>query len=562
MNQMDMNENSTSRTPIGKTSSPERQPNSTSKFYCWLKEGVVVNPFDFLVVEHIKDTKSIGIVSEMTSPSDALSHLANYVSSGFGEPLEEPYVSRLKSTVAEITVLRNTGYVEADGREVEVSMPLPSDRLVYFADSTDIQKAIGVDRIKGESIPAGIIVQSNGLTVPVSLDSDYLLGPEGAHINASGISGLATKTSYLMFLLMAIYQRMQDKVAIIIFNVKQADLLHIHEGAEQETLTRRDEEIYKLLGLRTEPLQNVKYFLPRGPGGTEPDSDDPPSEFSLYAYELADVHSRFDLLFADVPDPYFTLDTFNSRVREDWANGRLVIGTRTPVRRGAGVATVVNWTDMRNVDNQLLVEAYNLHPTTPPRIKRELTRLTSSPLFVNNRGKNEIYLGKEVKRISPGDIFVIDINRVPTRTQPFVVGDVMRSIDELYRYEEPASIPTKLIVLIDELNSFAPSGSTSAITEQIVEIARKGRSRGTILFCAQQFKSEVHDQITGNCGTHAIGRTGAAEVRKRAYTFLDEKSKQNIMGLGQGDIVLSTPTWRSPIKIAFPKPAYRKIERR
>jgi hypothetical protein len=83
-----------------------------------------------------------------------------------------------------------------------------------------------------------------------------------------------------------------------------------------------------------------------------------------------------------------------------------------------------------------------------------------------------------------------------------------------------------------------------------------------ILFGAAQFKSEVHDQIYGNCSVHVIGRTGSAEVRKRAYAFLDEKSKQNVMALGKGEIVLSTPTWRSPIKIIFPRPAYRKIERR
>lgn len=39
------------------------------------------------------------------------------------------------------------------------------------------------------------------------MDSRFLIGPEGAHLNISGISGLAAKTSYAMFLLKAI----QDK---------------------------------------------------------------------------------------------------------------------------------------------------------------------------------------------------------------------------------------------------------------------------------------------------------------------------------------------------------------
>ncbi|MHA1834660.1 MAG: ATP-binding protein, partial [Candidatus Baldrarchaeia archaeon] len=287
------------RIPIGKTSSPQNAPNSTSRFYFWVQDGVIINPFDFVVAEHIKGTETVGIVTEILSLSDAASHLSNYVSSDFGKPTAEPYVERLASMVAEVSVLRNTGYKEGN-REVELFMPVPGDRRVYFANAKDIQFAIGTDLILGKEIPAGVIYQSNGTIVPVSIDSDYLLGPEGAHINVSGISGLATKTSYLMFLLLSIYQKMGNEVAFIIFNVKQADLLHIHE--EGDDLTDEDYDLYELLGLECEPFDKVKYFLPRGAEG-EPDSDNPPDDYELYAYTLADVHARFDLLFADVPDP-------------------------------------------------------------------------------------------------------------------------------------------------------------------------------------------------------------------------------------------------------------------
>jgi DNA helicase HerA-like ATPase len=437
-------------------------------------------------------------------------------------------------------------------------MPVPGDHKVYFANEEDIWLAIGTDTILGEKIPAGVIYQSNGTIVPVVLDSDYTLGPEGSHVNASGISGLATKTSYLMFLLIAISQKLSDKVSFVIFNVKQADLLHIDEKGD--TLTEEDVKLYNLLGLECEPFENVKYYLPLGQGG-KPDSDCPPKNYELYAYTLDDIHSRFDLLFADTPDPYFTLDTFNTRVREDWNNHQLIIRPQNQARRGQmGIGAVVrNWDELKAVDNGLLVQAYNLHPVTPPRIKRELNRLTSSSLFVNNRSPSQVYIGSTIRNIRAGDVFVIDIARVPTRTQPFIVGDIMRSIDQMYR-EGNADLPKKLVILIDELNSFAPAGSSTAITEQIVEIARKGRSRGTILFGAEQFKSEIHEQIVGNSSIHAIGRTGSAEIRRSSYAFLDQKSKQNVMALQKGEIVLSTPTWRSPIKIRFPKPPYRLLK--
>jgi DNA helicase HerA-like ATPase len=539
--------------PIGKTSSPEREPNTTTNFTCWLKDGTVINPFDFVAAEQFNGSKTVGIVNDMQALSDAFSHLSNYVSSNFGEPSAEPYAERLASMVAQVMVLRNSG-------NPEILMPLPGDKLVRFASPDEIQFALGIDQVVGQKIPAGVIHQSNGMIVPVQLDSAYLLGPEGAHINASGVSGLATKTSYLMFLMTAIHQTLGKDVAFVIFNVKQSDLLHIHEKADD--LTKADEDLYSTLGLEPKPFKeaDVSYFLPSGREG-KPDSDRPPSKHQLYNYTLADVHARLDLLFADVPDPYFTLDTYIQRIREDWEHGQLLV---QPSASAASKSVkpmpkvVRNWQELRELPNDLIVQAYNLHAVTAPRIKRELTRLTASPLFPNVRTPNEVYLGDEVKKIRAGKILVIDMAQISSRTQPFIVGDVMRSIDEIYR-EGREALPKKMVIFIDELNSIAPSGGSSAIAEQVVEIARKGRSRGTILFGAEQFKSEIHDQIVGNSSVHAIGRTGSSEVRKTAYAFLDDKSKQNVMNLGKGEIVLSTPTWRSPIKIQFPRPPYKKL---
>ena len=515
-----------------------------------------MNPFDFVVAAHMKNTRTVGVVTEIRSPSDAMSHLSNFVSSDFGKPEAQPYVSRLSSMVAEVNVLRNSGYSDGSN-QTEVNMPVPGDMRIYFAEPEDIRFALGIDQIKGQEIPAGIVHQSNGTDCPVSLDSAYLLGPEGAHVNASGISGLATKTSYLMFLMIAVRQKLGNTAGFLIFNVKQSDLLHINEEADD--LTDDDNRLYKRLGIDPKPFDNVEYLLPRGEKG-RPDSDNPPKNFRLYSYSLADVYNRFDLLFADVPDPYYTLDTFNSRIREDWSKGQLFIQAAPRARQGntATQAMIRNWEDLKNLDADLMARAFNLNTVTPPRIKRELTRLTSSPLFPNQRATGEEYLGEAVKKIKGGEVYVIDIARIHSRWQPFVVGDVMRSIDQVYREGTQEGLPEKLIIFIDELNSIAPSGSTGAISELVVEIARKGRSRGTILFGAEQFKSEIHDQIVGNCGTHAIGRTGSAEIRRTAYGFLDDQAKQNVMALGKGEIVLSTPTWRSPIKIRFPRPPYLK----
>jgi hypothetical protein len=40
---------------------------------------------------------------------------------------------------------------------------------------------------------------------PVYLDAEFLLGPEAAHLNITGVSGLATKTSAVEWLLASIF---------------------------------------------------------------------------------------------------------------------------------------------------------------------------------------------------------------------------------------------------------------------------------------------------------------------------------------------------------------------
>ena len=533
--------------PLGKTSSPQREPNKTSVFFFWVKKEVRINPFDFVIAEHIDGSRTVGIIDEIFAYTDSDSHLTNYIGSELGEPTAQPYVDRVSTMVARAQVLRN---MRNDDRE-ELYMPIPAERKVYFADENAIRSALGFDQILGTPIPGGLIKQSNGNLIPVYLDSAYIVGPEGAHANAAGISGLATKTSYLMFLIYSIYKKLEN-VSVVIFNVKHSDLLHIDEKADD--LTEQDMEMYKRLGLDVTPFKNVTYFLPRGRRG-QPDSDEPPQNYRLYAYALQDVYHSLDLLFAEVPDPQFTIDAFVRYVRDNWQSGQVVFD-----RKGAST-----WDDLINIPDQEISQAvYNMsRHSTPPRIKRELRRLTSYSILVNQLSRNEVYLGEAVRNnIQPGYISVIDIYRVPSINWPFIIGDVMRNIEQLYRETELKELP-HLLIFIDELNTFAPAGERepNPVTEQIIEIARKGRARRTALFGAQQFKSEVHKQVWGNCTLHVIGRTGSAELRTAPYGELDEYTKNQILNLRQGEMVLSFKVWRYPIKVIFPRPPYKRPAR-
>ena len=67
---------------------------------------------------------------------------------------------------------------------------------------------------------------------PVYLDLDFIDGTKGAHVNISGISGVATKTSYATFLLYSLFHSgvlgaEAANTKALIFNVKGEDLLFL-----------------------------------------------------------------------------------------------------------------------------------------------------------------------------------------------------------------------------------------------------------------------------------------------------------------------------------------------
>jgi len=148
-----------------------------------------------------------------------------------------------------------------------VGMPVELGRPARFSTAEEVTSALGTPELD-LPIPAGIIVMSDGQLVPVSLDLTYLMGPDTAHVNASGISGNA-KTSYLLFLLQSTYQKLkqyEQDFALIIFNTKDKDLLQIDE-LEDENKRQTKEKYFDMLNLEMKPFENVTYFLPRGKDG-------------------------------------------------------------------------------------------------------------------------------------------------------------------------------------------------------------------------------------------------------------------------------------------------------
>ena len=71
--------------------------------------------------------------------------------------------------------------------------------------------------------------------------------------------------------------------------------------------------------------------------------------------------------------------------------------------------------------------------------------------------------------------------------------------------------------------------------------------------------SEVHGQVVGNCGTKVIGRSDSAELADAAYRFISQDVKAHLTRLEPGELLLSHPIYRQPVKIQFPRPAFQSI---
>jgi hypothetical protein len=548
---------------IGRASATEREPNTADRFSFWIRPSARLNPFDIVAAEHLEGSHTYGLVTNIRHVTDAAGHLSNFISNDFGELVEEPNTPRQGANVADVSVLSN---------DKEIYMPVQSEARVRFAGEAGIHNALGIDSMAEKEqregrtvrIPAGLIQMSNGSEAVAYLDVDYVLGPEAGHVNISGISGLATKTSYITFLIQSILQTVSaENIAVILLNVKYDDLLHIHEA---RPLTEDEKSLWEKMGLRSGPWQDdrVHYLLP---WGKQTQTTGRPNSFGesipphrTYAYDLKTTAPKLDLLLSHVPDPWDTLGALIGEVSQG-------LQSDEPTWR-----EIKTWQDLLSKpplsENGTPKSFKNIAVSSVGRFLRLLRRAVQtrqSGVFVSQLSKRMTTIEAGIGEIKGGHTYVVDIARLTDVEQTLVFGDVLRTVYALYSGETGLAtedkLPEKVIIFVDELNKYAPSrgeAANSPIVEQVLDIAERGRSFGIILFSAQQFLSAVHPRVTGNAATKVLGRTDSAEVNEGNYRFLDKDIKMHLTRLDKGELILSHPIYRQPVKIRFPRPPFQQ----
>jgi DNA helicase HerA-like ATPase len=543
---------------IGRIIATEKVPTTVDEFYFWTDKELIIKPFDVVKVQHIQDSITFGVVEEISHLTDSSSSLAGYISSDFGDVNSREYTQRIGMNYVKAKVV---------GNSKGIYTPALDGYVVSLANEEDVKEALGLNDIQNP-LPCGYIEmyeEPDRLTIPVHFNSQFLIGPEGAHLNISGISGLAAKTSYAMFLLKAIQSmslKSGESVAFVVMNVKGRDLLAIDEPNER--LPHVDKQIYRDLDLDTDPFQNVKYFYPYSEdmvSSTYGRRNDIESQMELgkaffYKYIFDEDKDSIDLLFSNVDDPNQTIES-------------IVNAIVTGQGRFNGIS---NWTDLlKEVQAQTVPQSSKDKEITVLSWRKffRLLRKTldKTTIFQNNFAKNkkETRLREAIENIRTNDVCVIDIAKLDEETQGFVFGDVMRAVYDLKLGQmdvEENDIPSKIVIFIDELNKYASKDvpKSSPILRQLLDITERGRSLGIILFSAEQFKNDIHDRVKGNCATHAYGRTNAIEISKPDYQYIPGVYKSMLTRLKHGEYIVQNPVFRSLLNIKFPKPVYKQYK--
>lgn len=548
-------------TIIGKVSATEKSPSTIDDFYFWTDKKQILSPFDVIKVKHEGNSVTYGVVEEINHVTDSTSHFTSYISSDFGDTgVGIGNMNRLGMNYVKARVVCNTE---------NIYTPVLDGQQVSLCDEEDIKKALGLsDEDVKNPLVCGYLQMYQGEAtkrVRVVLNSHFLVGPDGAHINVSGISGLAAKTSFSMFLLKIIQSKFRtedgETAAFVFFNVKGRDLMAIDEPNLE--LSEKDRAIYDELGVSAEPFTSVRYFYPYskdkkvGNVQSYADPNDVKNQVAQgkahrYIFTYEDSRDKLDLLLANEDDSTGTLESCVNFILNGSGNFCGVSKWNTLKEQ---IDACTQKGDTSGAKNEIQIASWR-------KFKRCISKAITNDIFVNTSTDLQCDVTKEIaEHLHAGDVFVIDIARLDENSQSFVFGCVARAIYDMKLGADRSDIPDKVILFVDELNKYASTDipKNSPILRQLLDIAERGRSLGIILFSVEQFRSAIHDRVKGNCATQAYGRTNAIEVSKPDYRYIPKVYQNMMTRLSPGEYIISNPALRSIINIKFPRPAYKQF---
>ncbi|MDP8959777.1 MAG: ATP-binding protein [Actinomycetota bacterium] len=434
--------------------------------------------------------------------------------------------------------------------------PLPGQE-VRRAEGAERDEALFFDGM-AQRLPAGLSRDEE----PLYINLEFIDGTRGAHVNISGVSGVATKTTYATFLLHSLFTsgvlgpRALNTKALI-FNVKSEDLLFLDHA--NLALDKEQADRYVSLGLPAEPFTSVQVYAPPRPGAASavPDVSARLEGVTSFFWTLAEFchDDLLQFLFADAEDDRqqypMVVHNVMARLRgaEPLDDGGVSI-------EGQEVRTFRQLVDL--VSHKVQDDHQRYDWAGPAMgmgtINAFVRRLFGSVRHLERLVRADVAHPDRHRIDLQRRVTVVDLHNLNDRAKRFVVGVVIR---KAFEDKERAGGGDELLFLVlDELNKYAPREGSSPIKEILLDVAERGRSLGVILIGAQQTASEVERRIIANSSIRVVGRLDSAEAVREEYGFLPVLQRQRSTILKPGTMIVSQPELPVPLPVEFPFPAW------
>ncbi len=527
----------TNEKAVGRIAAPNRFEATSSGFYFWIKRGVTLEENQIVFSEsniNGEEIKFYALIDEIKRTSRRADMTEEY-DIGDGDVNYKPPFANEGFSYAHAQVLRIAP---------ERATPPIERSIVNLGEEAEAKIAYGFDDIS-RPMPVGLL--KNGASRFAGLgmiDLDYLLGENGGHLNVNGMAGAGTKTSFLLTTIKSLETEAEKSlttndrlfVVPIILNVKGEDLMWINR--RNKNFTDDDEADWHSLGIEPEPFENAEFYEPKGKPVHE-------CEATAYSWSLQDILNEESLPFIFSEEDNLNENmtslvreivaritrpdgkTLNDALSEKTWRGFLA-WVREQSEHGAdGIYGKGTWRAVYRRLFNVLEEGKDIFPqndndTNPLRVARN----ESSPPQV------------------------IDVNSLPYSLQRFVVGSILKQVETERKTNRIPNL--RYVIMLDELNRFAPRGARDEITRLLERIATEMRSQGVILLGAQQMASQVSTRVIEMASIRVLGRTGAAELTDKVWTSWEKSVRDKATKLQLSEKLVTQPTFRQPMLVKVP----------
>jgi uncharacterized protein len=550
---------------------------TTAEFRVVLNEDDFLQLDDLVVVRtqvpKVGEVRTYGVVTE----AEAVYEGAQYESDTHRiAELGIMPAAKVRSAQVAVTRVDPEVWVSPDpGEPVEKATGLERDKAIY------------VDEM-ARPLPVGMGRDGQ----PVSIDLDFFDGRKGGHMSISGVSGVATKTSFALFFLRMLTGSPQvfgegaASVRALVFNVKGEDLLWLDKP--NKLFDEEAAASWALLRVEPSPFPSVRFWSPpRRQSGDVllPDTGgriDGVEVFTWTPREFVD-EDLLQFLLTDANDQRNQIPFIRERVQAqlkrfavDVAGMPGAIVLRDP--RTAPTGTWRGETVRAEPDERVIIDLSTLVDALDDVLEPEdgdepdvawSGRVQSGTVsaFMRRMHAGAARMGHlvragESRRIDrdKANVSVVAIQTLHEQAQRFVVGALL---NETFRQKEETGqrLPLSIIVL-DELNKYAPRDGTGPLKDMLVDIAQRGRSLGVLLVGAQQSASRVAHEVLENASIRVSGRLDPAEGERAEYGWMLPSTRARARLLKPGTMVVGQPTIPVPLVVTFPFPpwATRKEE--